>query len=253
MNPSFKGYSIVACGTMQKELNYLKDTGFLDADKILYTTPGLHENLIELEKQLKKQIKNAKKYSKKILVVYGYTCYLPKEINDLIKEEGGEIYRIKAQHCVDMLADIDERKKISNGKKAYFLPVGWFLYRKVVFKNWDKGMANETFPKNDKAVMLDAFGIYEEYLQKSPEDILEFSDWMGIPFEPYTISLDRFKNLLIDALNSSNKIQKNNEILELEKKIDDLKKRMPAHSVKASMLLELEELEEELEKIKKDE
>jgi hypothetical protein len=43
------------------------------------------------------------------------------------------------------------------------------------------------------------------------------------------------------------------EIMELERRIEDLKGRMPAHSVKPEMLMELERLEEELEKLKKTE
>ncbi len=37
---SFQDYAIVACGTLNMELNHLKDSGFLDARKILYTKPG---------------------------------------------------------------------------------------------------------------------------------------------------------------------------------------------------------------------
>jgi len=62
---SFKGYTIVSCGTLRKELNYLEDTQFLDADKILFTAPGLHEDQRELKRQLIRQLVNAKKYSKK--------------------------------------------------------------------------------------------------------------------------------------------------------------------------------------------
>jgi len=40
-------------------------------------------------------------------------------------------------------------------------------------------------------------------------------------------------------------------IRELEKKIADLEARLPAHSVPPAMLEELEELEEELERLKK--
>ena len=39
-------------------------------------------------------------------------------------------------------------------------------------------------------------------------------------------------------------------ISELQKKIDDLKKRFPAHSVKPVMVEELEELEEQLADLK---
>ena len=40
---SFQDYAIVACGTLNMELNRLKDSGFLDTRKILYTKPGRHE------------------------------------------------------------------------------------------------------------------------------------------------------------------------------------------------------------------
>ena len=41
---------------------------------------------------------------------------------------------------------------------------------------------------------------------------------------------------------------KNERIKELEEKIEDLKKRWPAHSVSPLMFQELEDLEEELER-----
>ena len=46
------------------------------------------------------------------------------------------------------------------------------------------------------------------------------------------------------------KYEKKERIRELERQIADLKGRMPAHSVKPAMLQQLEELEEELEKLK---
>lgn len=44
--------------------------------------------------------------------------------------------------------------------------------------------------------------------------------------------------------------EKKERIRGLERQIADLKSRMPAHSVKPAMLQQLEELEEELEKLK---
>jgi hypothetical protein len=40
---SFRDYAIVACGTLNIELNHLKDGGLLDAGKILYTKLGRYE------------------------------------------------------------------------------------------------------------------------------------------------------------------------------------------------------------------
>jgi hypothetical protein len=42
----------------------------------------------------------------------------------------------------------------------------------------------------------------------------------------------------------------NEQITRLEKEIADLKARLPKHSVSAAMIIELEEREEELEKLK---
>jgi len=207
---SFGDYTIVACGTMNMELNYLKDSGFLDARKILYTKPGRHEVPRELESQLIRQIGTAKTYSSNIIVVYGGKfCYVNadnpyRKIDTIIqeqKESGVSISRIKATHCMDMLASEEEREKISQGKDIYWLTPGWMQYRHYVYQGWDKGLANENFPKHTGgALMLDAIGYYDKVMENEPEKILEFSDWMGIPIEPYRIALNRLRGLLLDQI-----------------------------------------------------
>ena len=234
----FKGYAIVSCGTLRPELNYLKDSGFLSADKIFYTTPGLHENIHELEKQLIRQLNHADQYSNKIIVIYGSRCYIDpinplRTIDKIIEEQGVDVLRIKAKNCIDMLADIEQRKNISGGKKIYWLSPGWLKFWKQIFKNWDIGLANETFPQNDKAIILDSIDIFNEYSEQHPEKLLEISDWMKIPIEPYKISLERLKGLLSDCV-----------VNDLNNEIKELKGRWPAHSAKPSMLAELEDLEE---------
>ena len=49
------------------------------------------------------------------------------------------------------------------------------------------------------------------------------------------------------------KYEKKKRIEELERHIADLKSRMPAHSVKPIMIMKLEELEDELRKVKNEE
>ena len=207
---SFRDYAIVACGTMNMELNYLRDSGFLDAKKILYTKPGRHEVPRELESQLIRQIGTAKKYASKIIVVYGGKfCYVNadnpyRKIDTIIHEQeeaGVEISRIKATHCIDMLASKEEREKIAQGKDVYWLTPGWMKYRHYVYQDWDKGLANENFPKHSGgAIMIDAVGYFDELMGKCPEEILEFSDWMGIPIQAYKVSLDRLKSLLLEQI-----------------------------------------------------
>lgn len=207
---SFRDYAMVVCGTVNMELNCLKASGFLDVRKILYTKPGRHEIPRELESQLIRQLANAKKYAAKIVVVYGGKfCYVNvdnpyRKIDTIIEEQeepGVKISRINATHCVDMLASVEQREKISEGKDVYWLTPGWMKYRYYVYQGWDKGLANENFPKHTGgAIMLDAVGYYDRVMQNEPEKILEFSDWMGIPIQAYKVSLDRLKGLLSEQI-----------------------------------------------------
>jgi len=209
---SFRDYAIVACGTLSMELNQLNYGGVLDARKILYTKPGRHEVPQELESQLIRQINTAKIYASNIIVVYGGKfCYVNaddplRKIDTIIQEliePGVNITRINATHCIDMLVSKEERERISQGRDVYWLTPGWMKYRHYVYQGWDKGLANENFPKHTGgAIMLDAVGYYEEIAQSDPEKLLEFSDWMGIPLEPYKVSLDRLERLLSDEVKS---------------------------------------------------
>ena len=202
-DPSFSEIAIVSCGTVSLELNYLKKEGFLDAKQIYFTTPGLHETPKELEKQLIERIGKAREKADKVLVVYGGKfCYVnaddpTRTIDTIIAEQGGSIARINATHCMDMMAGESERKELAGGEKVLFLTPGWIKFRHQVFKGWDKGLANENFPKHTGgAMVLDGIGFMDDYMAEKPEELLEYSDWMGIPIQPCPITLDRFKSLL---------------------------------------------------------
>jgi hypothetical protein len=218
---SFQDYAIVACGTLNMELNHLKDSGVLDARKILYTKPGRHEVPRELESQLIRQIGTAKKYASNIIVVYSGKFYYVnadnpyRKIDTIIQEQegqGAKISRIKVTHCIDMLAGEEEREKIGEGIDIYWLTSGWMKYRHYVYQGWGKGLANENFPKHTGgAIMLDAIGYYDKVMEDESEKILEFSDWMGIPIEPYRINLNRLGNLLLDEIRSQKWLRRGQE------------------------------------------
>jgi len=209
---SFADIAIVSCGTLSLELNYLRQNGFLDTSHLSFTTPGLHEDIHQLEHQLIKQINMARKIVDKVIVVYGGKfCYVnadepTRTMQNIMEEQGPEVVRIQATHCVDMLAGEAERDKIAaeaaGGEKVWWMTPGWVKFRRHVFKGWDKGLANENFPRHTGgAIVLDGIGFVEKYMAEKPEEFLEYSDWMGIPIQPYAISLERFKSLLAGSAN----------------------------------------------------
>ncbi len=204
---SFSNIAVVSCGTLSLELNYLKQEGFLDTDHLYFTTPGLHEDVRDLERQLVSRITKAKEKADKVLVVYGGKfCYLNADeplrtMKTIIQEQGSNVVRINATHCMDMLASEAQRdaiaQEVAGNEKVWWMTAGWIKFRHKVFKGWDRGLANENFPKHTGgAVVLDGIGYLDEYMAEKPEEFLEYSDWMGIPIIPYTITLDHFKNLL---------------------------------------------------------
>jgi len=204
---SFKGYSIVSCGTMRLELELLRQSGFLDADKILYCAPGLHEWPWELEKQLPRQLSRAAEASSRIIVVYGKKCFMDlnqptRETDALIQETVRNAARVNASNCVDMLVSLKEREEMASSEKIHWLTPGWLKHWDFIFKDWDTGKANEMFPYHDKAVVLDAIGYFDRLMNDSPERILQISDWMKLPIEAVAISLERFKSLLVAQVNT---------------------------------------------------
>jgi hypothetical protein len=210
---SFADISIVACGTVSLELNHLTSQGALDARQILYTTPGLHQDIPELERQLVHQIGKARSKTDKVVVVYGGKfCYVNTDaptrlMSTIIAEQGSGIARIDATHCMDMIASEDQRNaiaaEVAGGEPVWWMTPGWVKFRKQVFKGWDKAVANENFPRHTGgAIVLDGVGFMDRYMEESPEEFLEYSDWMGIPIIPYPLSLDRFRSLLDAAAGS---------------------------------------------------
>jgi len=207
---SFKGYNIVSCGTMRMELESLRRSRFLDADKVLYCAPGLHEWPRELEKQLPRQLSRAAEPPSRIIVVYGKKCFKDlnqpaRETDALIQETVENAVRINASNCVDMLMSLEDRERLAASEKVHWLTPGWLKHWDFIFKDWDAGLANEMFPAHDKAVVLDALGYFDELMAESPERILTISDWMKLPIEAVAVSLTRLKNLLAEQLTAEAK------------------------------------------------
>ena len=121
----------------------------------------------------------------------------------IMEEQGPAVARIQATHCMDMIAGEAEReliaKEIAGDEKVWWMTPGWIKFRHNVFKGWDKGLANENFPRHTGgAIVLDGIGYVDQYMAEKPEEFLEYSDWMGIPIQGYPVTLDRLKLLLME-------------------------------------------------------
>lgn len=202
----FADIAIVSCGVMKPELSRLAESGWLDAGKILYTPPGLHQFPEELEKHLVRQVRRAQESFSKVIVVFGGKfCYVnaeepTKTIETIIEELGPGVVRIQATHCMDMVASEQERETMAAGQNVLWMTPGWVKYQKEVYKGWDAGHANEHFPRHDDgAFVIDALGFMDDYMEKNPETFLEYCDWMGIPMYPAPTTLDRLQELLLRA------------------------------------------------------
>ncbi len=212
---SFKDFAIVSCGTMSPEINELVKQGFLDTEHVFFTTPGLHQDIPELEIQLIKLIQKAKSVARGVIVIYGGKyCYVNPDnptrlMKHIIEEQGPNVVRIEASHCMGMMASDDEMKQMVQdlgGEPVWFMTPGWVKYKKQVFKGWDKAIANENFPRHTGgAVILDGIGYMDPYMEQNPEEFLDYCDWMGIPMQGISISPDHFKSLLTEALATLNK------------------------------------------------
>ena len=202
---SFQGYTVIACGTLRPELDYLRKTGFLDAKLIIYTPPGLHEKPKELIYQLRERLSAVRQDAHgRAIVVYGDRCYLDYReplftIDRVIDEFDLPAARLQAANCIDMIATPEQREVIADGKKIYWMTMGWVLFWKVIFRDWDAGKANETFPAYEKAIVLDPIDAFNDYCGRYPVKVLEFSDWLKIPIESAPVPLNRLKSLLLAA------------------------------------------------------
>ena len=131
-------------------------------------------------------------------------------VQKIIDEQGPNVTRVDATHCMDMLANEEQREKIAHemagGEKVCWMTPGWVKFRHYVFKGWDKGLANQNFPRHTGgAIVLDAVGYIDRYMAERPEEFLEYSDWMGIPIQAYPVTLDRLRSLLIEQADKLHK------------------------------------------------
>jgi hypothetical protein len=209
----FENRCLISCGMLYPEITYLVKTGFLNPRHILFTPPGLHAIPERLEEYLLKKLARIQEWCSdpEIIVVYGKKCHVStdeplKRVDSILQKTGQGIVRVRGDYGYDMLAGIEDRQYISGGRQdkiLWFTP-GWLRSWKTIYRRylgWDDADANANFPGYyDKIIVLDGLGLEEEYMTQHAEQILELFDWTGLEVEFHSITLDRFKGLLKNAL-----------------------------------------------------
>ena len=215
-HPSFEDRCIICCGMLHPEITHLVESGFLNPRRVFFTPPGLHALPDKLEQHLSRRLTQAREScaDHQIIVVYGKKCYVStdeplKRMDSILEEAGQGIVRVQGEYGYDMIAGFEERQQISGGRQdkiLWFTP-GWLRQWKVVYQEyfgWDSADANANFPGfYDRIIVLDSLGFTEEYMTHHADEILELFDWTGLQVDFESITLDRFKGLLKDALSQS--------------------------------------------------
>ncbi|MGD2147683.1 MAG: DUF1638 domain-containing protein [Anaerolineae bacterium] len=210
---TFEDRCIVSCGMLHPEITHLMETGFLNPRRVLFTPPGLHAVPDELEEHLLKRLDQARRWcpDHKIIVAYGSKCYTStdeplKRVHSILQSHGQGIVRVQGEYGYDMLASVEDRKRISGGRehRVLWFTSGWLGSWKTVYQRyfgWDRADANANFPGfYDKVIVLDSLGVADEYTTEHAEEILELFDWTGLEVAFQPITLERFKGLLVDSL-----------------------------------------------------
>ncbi len=208
-----RDYCIISCGMLYPEIAHLRNIGFLNPSRLLFTPPGLHALPDKLERHLLRRLAQAGEWcpGQKIVVVYGKKCYVNlgdplRRVDSILQESGREISRVQGEYGYDMLASHADRQRISGGRQDRILwfTLGWLKHWQAVYQKyfaWDSADANANFPGfYDKIIVLDSLGLEEEYMTRHAEEILELFDWTGLEVEFHPIGLERFSALLTDAL-----------------------------------------------------
>jgi hypothetical protein len=200
---------------LQPEIAYLVKNRFLNPSRLFFTPPGLHAVPHRLEEHLLRRLSQARQWcpDDKIVVLYGRKCYVnpdnpARRVHSILREAGQGIASVQADYGYDMLAGVEDRRRISGGRedRVLWFTIGWLRNWQTIYKRyfgWDKADANANFPGfYDKIIVLDSLGLAEEHITERAEQILTLFDWTGleVTFEP--ITLDRFKGLLMDTLSA---------------------------------------------------
>jgi hypothetical protein len=174
---------ILSCGIFRPELDIviseIKDKFKDHAITITYLPPSLHIYPLRMEEALTENLDKIK--NSKVLVLYGSMCHtelsrIAQKYNALFPKE---------KNCIEIMLKPEIKNEMDKTGNINYLTTGWL-------QNW-KEIVTGGAMIGDKIIYLDC----GENLV-SDEEILEFFDCANLPIETVKITLDNFKEIIIN-------------------------------------------------------
>ena len=181
---------INACQIFTDELRAVLPEEYRDID-INWLDAGLHWNREKKEKTLQQAIKDAATEGTDAIFIFANGVH--PDMRDIVNSQGGKI--LGTNNCVEVLCP-ESYDELGKDRTMVIMP-GWIRYftRQMEAAGWDEVDIRQNFGHYDRFLLMDT-GINP----LSEEEILEFYDLIQVPIEIQQISLDHFREKLIEVL-----------------------------------------------------
>jgi len=180
----------VACSMLSEEIQKtMEELGF--DNELLYIDAALHVDLDKLETAINGKLEEVKNKGGKPAILVGSKCH--PDIQTIADKYAAKI--IASSNCIELLLG-EKMKEFDQKSKTFYITNGWLKNWRRIFVeglHWDSIDAKQNFGYYDRVLLLDT-GLSEI----SDEDILEFFEYTQVPIEIYPVTLEHFKQELLN-------------------------------------------------------
>lgn len=189
----FKDICLVACPIFRRELEYVLEKLNL-APRINYMHYTIHNDPLQMEKELEKGIEQASKSCNAPRFLVGRHCKSQRDIVEVVKDCDGKIPA--AKNCIEMFIGNGLAEELQKNRTSLMTPA-WIrmINRSIQDGNWSVTDARLSLGWYDKIIILDT-GV--EPL--NDEQIMEFYDLIQVEIDILPVDLEHFQSVLQDLL-----------------------------------------------------
>jgi hypothetical protein len=184
----------IACGVLQRELEWLATAGVIDfpirsLDSALHMRPEL------LQERMAGLLERERGENVRVLLIYG-------DCHPFMEDwaEGGDVVRVRAVNCADMLLGKQRYKSLVKNGAFILLPEWTGRWRDILeeFPGLGPDSAAELIHGQHSSLVYLDTGIYPVPY----DELAECSEFVRLPFEVERVSLEHLTSLIMEALES---------------------------------------------------